>query len=74
MNIKNERSWNDSLVNAGNESARLIIGTQNDNDDHIILAPSGNVGIGGNNNPFQNLTVTGNIHCSDIYNRIKFKY
>lgn len=28
------------------ESARLIIGIQNDADDHIILAPSGFVGIG----------------------------
>ena len=53
-----------SSVGACGESARLIIGTQNDADDHIILAPSGNVGIGGNNNPFEKLTVTGNINCS----------
>jgi hypothetical protein len=32
-------------VGAGGESARLIIGTQNDADDHLILLPSGNVGI-----------------------------
>jgi len=34
-----------SSVGAGGESSRLIIGTQNDGDDHIILAPSGNVGM-----------------------------
>jgi hypothetical protein len=33
---------------AGGESARLRIGTQNDADDHIILEPSGNVGINTN--------------------------
>jgi len=32
-------------VGAGGESARLIIGTQNDADDNLILLPSGNVGI-----------------------------
>jgi len=52
-----------SSVGAGGESARLIIGVQNDGDDHIILAPSGNVGIG-NNNPFQKLTVEENINAS----------
>jgi len=52
-----------SSVGAGGESARLIIGTQNDADDHLILVPSGNVGIG-EGNPFQKLTVAGNIHAS----------
>jgi len=33
-------------INGGGESARLIIGVQNDGDDHICLMPSGNVGIG----------------------------
>ena len=62
-----------SVVNGCGESARLIIGTQNDADDHIILAPSGNVGIG-NNDPSQKLTVQSNIQTngaiyaiSDIY-------
>ena len=33
-------------INGGGESARLIIGTQNDADDHICIMPSGNdVGI-----------------------------
>jgi len=53
-----------SSVGAGGESARLIIGTQNDADDHIILNPGlGNVGIG-NDNPFQKLTVSGNINAT----------
>jgi len=50
--------------NGGGESARLIIGTSNDADDHIILNPGlGNVGIG-TNNPNQKLTVSGNIEAS----------
>ena len=52
-----------SSVGAGGESARLIIGTQNDADDHLILAPSGNVGLG-NANPSQKLTLAGNINAS----------
>jgi hypothetical protein len=35
-----------SVVGGAGESARLIIGVQNDGDDHICLMPSGNVGIG----------------------------
>jgi len=35
-----------NVINGGGESARLIIGVQNDGDDHICLMPSGNVGIG----------------------------
>jgi len=50
-------------VGAGEESSRLIIGTQNDADDHLILAPSGNVGLG-NANPSQKLTLAGNINAS----------
>jgi hypothetical protein len=45
------------------ESARLILGTSNDADDHLILQPSGNVGIG-TNNPGQKLDVSGNIKAS----------
>ena len=56
-----------SSVGAGGESARLIIGTSNDGDDHLILAPSGNVGIG-IYDPSQKLTVQGNINSSgNIY-------
>jgi len=33
-------------VGGSGESARLIIGTSNDTDDHLILSPTGNVGIG----------------------------
>jgi len=52
-----------SSVGAGGESARLIIGTSNDGDYHLILSPAGNVGIR-NNDPFQKLTVSGNINAS----------
>ena len=61
-----------SSVGAGGESARLIIGTQNDADDHLILLPSGNVGIN-TTNPLHKLDVSGNIRASgfvstpDIY-------
>jgi len=48
-----------SSVGAGGESARLIIGTQNDGDDHIILQPAGNVGIA-TNSPLTRLTVKTN--------------
>lgn len=34
-----------SSVGAGGESAKLIIGTENDGDDDIIFQPSGNIGI-----------------------------
>ncbi|NQX02334.1 tail fiber domain-containing protein [bacterium] len=36
----------DTTVNGTGETAKLIIGTSNDTDDHLILAPSGFVGIG----------------------------
>ena len=39
----------DSSVGGGGESARLVIGTSNDGDDHLILNPSGYVGIKTNN-------------------------
>jgi hypothetical protein len=42
------------------ESARLIIGIQNDSDDHLLLSPSGNVGIN-NSFPIEKLDVTGNM-------------
>ena len=35
----------DSSTNGGGESARLVIGTSNDGDDHLILNPSGYVGV-----------------------------
>jgi len=47
-----------SIINSGGESARLIIGVQNDGDDHICLMPSGNVGIE-LINPRQKLEVAG---------------
>jgi hypothetical protein len=35
----------DATVNGGGESSCLIIGIENDSDDHLILKPAGNVGI-----------------------------
>jgi len=52
-----------SSVGGGGESAKLIIGTQNDADDDILLLPSGNVGIG-IANPTSKLDVNGNIKSS----------
>ena len=49
----------DAGIGGGGESARLIIGTINDTDDHIILLPSGGVGIG-TNNPGTNILQVGN--------------
>jgi len=49
-----------SDVSVSGESARLIIGIQNETNDHVILAPSGNVGIG-TNTPAEKLHVVGNI-------------
>ena len=48
-----------STVGGGGESAQLIIGTQNDPDDHILLMPSGNVGVG--KTPAYKLDVQGDI-------------
>ena len=49
-----------SSVNASGEEAKLIIGTQNDHNDDIILLPSGNVGVG-TLGPSEKLDVSGNI-------------
>ncbi len=47
-----------SGLGGGGESARLYIGTSNDGDDHLILNPSGFVGIK-NNDPAAPLHVSG---------------
>jgi hypothetical protein len=52
-----------SSVGAGGESARLIIGTQNDADDHLILMPSGNVGVN-NSDPSYKLDVNGTFRAA----------
>jgi hypothetical protein len=51
------------FVGVGNENARLVIGIENDTDDHLILKPSGNVGIG-TNGPQAKLHVRGDV-CVD---------
>jgi len=58
--------YDTSSLGASGESARLIIGTQNDADDHIILLPSGNVGIG-LNNPTRKLHVNGDMSVASIF-------
>ena len=58
-------SYGDASSNgAGGESARLRIGTSNDGDDHIILEPSGNVGIGTNIPNSYKLHVEGSIYAN----------
>ena len=52
-----------SSVGAGDESARLIIGTQNNADDHVLLMPSGNVGIN-NTGPSYKLDVNGTFRAT----------
>jgi len=46
-------------------ASRLIIGTKNNDDDHIILLPSGNVGIG-TQEPTQKLNILGAIRLNDV--------
>ena len=43
------------------QSARLVIGTSNDSDDHIYLAPSSNVGVK-TTVPSYTLQVTGTLY------------
>lgn len=52
-----------AIVGGAGESCRLIIGTNNDADDHIVLMPSGNVGIG-TNDPKAKLDVAGDINVT----------
>ena len=54
-----------SSVNASGEEAKLIIGTQNDSSDDIILLPSGNVGVG-TTVPTEILDVNGNIKLTGV--------
>ncbi len=37
--------YQDSITGGLGESARLVLGIQNDPDDHLLLMPSGNVGV-----------------------------
>jgi len=52
-----------SSVGGGGESALMILGISNDADDHVILAPSGNVGVS-NYSPADKFHVSGNILAS----------
>jgi hypothetical protein len=53
----------DTSVGSAGESAKLVLGTSNDADDSIILAPSGRVGIG-TFNPAAPLHVAGSSSIS----------
>jgi hypothetical protein len=46
----------DATIGGSGESSRLIIGTENDGDDDILLMPSGNIGVS-NSNPEYKLDV-----------------
>jgi hypothetical protein len=53
-----------ATVGGGGESARLILGTSNDTDDHLILQPTGNVGIGTLNPGAYKVDVVGQVNAS----------
>jgi hypothetical protein len=53
-------------VGGGGESSKLILGTQNDGDDNILLLPSGNVGIN-IDNPGYKLHVNGSTYVDTLY-------
>ena len=55
-----------SSVGAAGESAKLIIGTQNDADDDVCLMPSGNVGIGTTNPAGYKLNVSGSCYVGGV--------
>jgi hypothetical protein len=61
-----------ATVGGGGETARFIIGTQNDGDDHIVLDPSGSVGVGTYSPGFK-LHVNGNMRADQIYNNGWFR-
>ena len=52
-----------SSVGGSGESARMIVGTSNDSDDNVILAPTGRVGVS-NYSPADKFHVSGNILAS----------
>ena len=69
-----------SSVGGAGESAKLIIGTQNDADDDVCLMPSGRVGVN-NSSPTYKLDVNGDIHASGwcrsstgFYSQVKDTY
>ena len=59
-------------VGGAGEAAKFIIGVQNDGDDHIVLDPSGGVGVGTYSPGFK-LHVNGNMRADNIYNNGWFR-
>ena len=55
-----------ATVLGGGEAAKLIIGTQNDGDDDILIMPSGNVGINTNAPAGYKLNVNGSTYMSGL--------
>jgi cytoskeletal protein CcmA (bactofilin family) len=64
--------YKDDNTNSNGESARLTIGTSNDADDHIILQPSGKVGIK-TTTPVYDLDVNGTLGVSGNITSPKFR-
>jgi hypothetical protein len=59
--------YQDSATIGGNgETAKFIIGTQNDNTDHICLMPTGNVGIGTDNPAYKLHVEDGSLFIGDV--------
>jgi hypothetical protein len=61
-----------ATVGGAGEVSKLIIAVQNDTEDHIILDPSGSVGIGTYSPGFK-LHVNGNLRADNIYNNGWFR-
>ena len=61
----------DRDFSSGNERSALIIGTQNDGDDNVILVPGGNVGIG-TRTPGYKLQVEGSAWANSFSSSVSY--